>query len=538
MYRNNYTSIKAVKSWVKVYQVAIRLFMQNGFHNTSIRQITKEAGCSLGTFYRYFSTKEEVIFALYEEISHDLEHQLEEVPEGSYVDRFKWLLLKKIEKISPYKKLFKSIVGLMIDSDRKIGVTGKETEIIRLKNATIFKTLVTGSTDSPEIQKDIYELTNALYGIHLGLLFFWLLDKSEDGSSTINAIEKASELMELSQQFKPIETYLFGSLNDTFTSFLNLNTSEDDERTANQILNILFKHRKLTNLDSTCLTQPCLTCKTTHLDKIIHFVNKQEPIQLVLPAFPAKSPNTNKVLGTRSDLGEEIALQTLQELCNQIQTIYKPGAKISICADGRVFTDLVKITDGDVSNYIQDLKALIKQNNLNHIKLFNLEDFLDFEGDFNIAREKLLSTYSKDISFYQAAIKTQASYTRLFNGIHRFITEDQKDLYANWSKTKFKNHTKSIAIQVIQRSEAWGLFLSKFFPTAIRLSIHPHSAHSEKIGIKLTKAEDNWITPWHGVILLDSKEGYQLVKKSYAESLNAQLIYKEEQPYYYTLNHE
>lgn len=536
MMRNKYTRLKSVKSWVNIYQVAIELFKTDGYHNTSIRKITNEAMCSLGTFYRYFSSKEEVIYALYEEISADLESALLELPDGTINDRFKWLLHKKLDLIQPYKALFKSIIGLLIDSEGKVGISGEETEIIRIKNATIFKVLIVDSIDCPRNNQEILELTNVLYGIHLGKLFLWLLDENKSLTNTEDFIDSVSEFMPLSKNNSVLEMYSSGSQSKIFNSILNLNTSEDIDKKANDILNILFKYRKTAHVN--CVTDPCNLCKVVHLDKIINFVRKQEPIHFILPAFPAKSPNRNKVLGSRPDLGEEIALQGLQQICDQIESIYKPGAKISICADGRVFTDLVKITDEDVSLYIAELHKMIIDNQLNQLKLYNLEDFLDTEGDFDGAREKLLMVYAKDINYYKSVIKADNAYSRLFNGIHRFITEDQKEMYSEWSNTKFKKHTKEIAIQVIQRSEAWGRFISKFFPSAIRLSIHPHSPHSEKIGIKLTKAKDNWITPWHGVILLDSKEGYQLVKRSDAIESGAQLIFKNNQPYYYSNTHE
>lgn len=43
-------------------------FASNGFHNTTMQDVIKEAGLSVGAFYRYFKSKEELISAIAEEV--------------------------------------------------------------------------------------------------------------------------------------------------------------------------------------------------------------------------------------------------------------------------------------------------------------------------------------------------------------------------------------------------------------------------------------------------------------------------------------
>lgn len=67
-------------------------------------------------------------------------------------------------------------------------------------------------------------------------------------------------------------------------------------------------------------------------------VKRREPIRMILPAFPFKSPNTrDKVLGTMPDLGEELALAHLNGLCENIAQVYEPGADVYISSDGLVY---------------------------------------------------------------------------------------------------------------------------------------------------------------------------------------------------------
>ena len=62
------------------------------------------------------------------------------------------------------------------------------------------------------------------------------------------------------------------------------------------------------------------------------------PIDMCLPAFPFKSPNSrSKVLGRLPDKAEEFALANLNGLCAAIGDVYPAGAKLMIISDGLVY---------------------------------------------------------------------------------------------------------------------------------------------------------------------------------------------------------
>ena len=51
-----------------VIKMAHQLFIERGFQNTSIQDILEYSGISKGTFYNYFSSKNELLIALFKEI--------------------------------------------------------------------------------------------------------------------------------------------------------------------------------------------------------------------------------------------------------------------------------------------------------------------------------------------------------------------------------------------------------------------------------------------------------------------------------------
>ncbi len=50
----------------KIEDAALRVFTRQGFHGTSVRDIAKEAGASIGNLYNYYGTKEEIFKSIIE----------------------------------------------------------------------------------------------------------------------------------------------------------------------------------------------------------------------------------------------------------------------------------------------------------------------------------------------------------------------------------------------------------------------------------------------------------------------------------------
>jgi AcrR family transcriptional regulator len=59
---------------------AIELFLKQGFTNTTIDQIVEPLGIAKRTFFRYFSVKEDLVFAWYEDLTKDLVDELRSRP--------------------------------------------------------------------------------------------------------------------------------------------------------------------------------------------------------------------------------------------------------------------------------------------------------------------------------------------------------------------------------------------------------------------------------------------------------------------------
>lgn len=313
-------------------------------------------------------------------------------------------------------------------------------------------------------------------------------------------------------------------------------SSESDSamKTAKKILAEIMAFRRIPESIDSCSGLDCQKCSSPHLPAIVSAVKRNSPVTFVLPAFPGKSPNPEKVLGHFPDHAERLSLSFLGNLCQKIKTFYKPGIKIILCSDGRVFSDVVGMKESHVTAYQVELDRLIKIMSLSDISTFNLDDFYT-DLNFVEMRDELMKSYGKSLDFLKYKIrngaKTSASAdeqeaNRMYRGITRFLFEDAMHAGQTKSNTAIQKEARSRAYEVIRRSNAWSELIAQRFPDAVRLSIHPQTCGAKKIGIRLISNE-SWMTPWHGVAVATDK-GHVLLKRSKAEALGAKLIHSSD----------
>jgi AcrR family transcriptional regulator len=72
----------------QIVDAAVELFLQNGFHKTTTRQIARAAGISIGLLYEYISTKEDILYlvcdAIHEEMNAAVTEALKRTEKGTH----------------------------------------------------------------------------------------------------------------------------------------------------------------------------------------------------------------------------------------------------------------------------------------------------------------------------------------------------------------------------------------------------------------------------------------------------------------------
>lgn len=294
-----------------------------------------------------------------------------------------------------------------------------------------------------------------------------------------------------------------------------------EQQMEQMMAHLMHYHRQSEAAATRCAGIHCIHCRKYPAQKISEAIVRQKALKLILPAFPAKSANRQKTLSEKPDLGEIMSLTHLNELCLQLHGYHEPGIELIICSDGRVFNDLVAVSEADVDTYQQGIQDIIKRERLQYLSTFSLDDVYPGK-DYIDMREQLIREFAESREQLLQRMRYNHELRYQYNGIHRFIFEDQLFLKPQLSKNQIRQSSKQTAYDVIRRSNAWSRLLASCFPEALRLSIHPQPCGSDKFGIQFLPSANRWATPWHNV-LLKNAQGWQLVKRKEAEQLGATL---------------
>lgn len=177
---------------------ALKLFQEKGYHATTMRDIAAAAECSLGLAYRYYPSKDDFVLTLYRRMAHQSAADIATLPADTIAMRFRIMLQQKLAQVHPYRSLFQSILGTALTPQTAIGVLGSPSADVRTQAHDTFHQVVTGATNAPDTQQT-RELGTLLYGVHFGVLFFWLSDPTPDQWATAELIACTEQLLRLTR---------------------------------------------------------------------------------------------------------------------------------------------------------------------------------------------------------------------------------------------------------------------------------------------------------------------------------------------------
>ncbi|CCH58046.1 hypothetical protein TBLA_0A02470 [Henningerozyma blattae CBS 6284] len=314
------------------------------------------------------------------------------------------------------------------------------------------------------------------------------------------------------------------------------------------------------------------------ISKVRYFTDRYIRIECVLPAFPCKSSNVEKVGGDVPDKGEEFALKRLIQATQEVQKFYPPGMKVWIISDGHVFSDCIGVDDDIVNSYTCKLHQLYERLAIpGHDAIgFCGLNTLFFDGITapkfdpkwvsevkvehytgskicalsDLSRQVLLRGCDTDAGQLKKEIAIDGHpRLYLYRGFSKFMSEDLRLLpyFKDMSRKKFKKTVSKIAFNMIKRNDAYSNLVELAFPHHLRLSIHAHTNGGPKFGIKVISPEQCRIvkslndssepksedllhipTPWHNCVvkLTDQDDSYYLTKASVVKDALEKGVYE------------
>jgi AcrR family transcriptional regulator len=180
----------------KIYEAAMELFREEGFEETTMRDIAAKAGVALGGAYYYFSSKDAIVLAFYAELQEKSDAPIREALAGreKLQDRIRILFDKRLELLAPNRKFCAALFRHAPDSADPLSPFSDETRAIRDAAVEHMNLALEGA--DIKIPADLRpRLPYLLWLYQMALIMFWLYDRSPQQERTRRLLDKSLGLL-------------------------------------------------------------------------------------------------------------------------------------------------------------------------------------------------------------------------------------------------------------------------------------------------------------------------------------------------------
>lgn len=179
-----------------ILDTALRLFEEQGYDRTTMRAIAAEAGVSVGNAYYYFDSKEHLIHAFYD---HNAERHVaaaRPVLDGDreMATRLRGVLRAWVDVNEPYHEFAGAFFKTAADPHGPMSPFSRESAPAREQVTEIFREVVEGSDAKipPALRA---ELPNLLWLFNMGVVLYWVHDRSAGTKKTYELIDRTVPLV-------------------------------------------------------------------------------------------------------------------------------------------------------------------------------------------------------------------------------------------------------------------------------------------------------------------------------------------------------
>jgi AcrR family transcriptional regulator len=185
---------KSEQTRQRLVEVSMKLFLDQGFDKTTMREIARAAGLAPGAAYYYFPSKEALIFGFYEQSFEDQLPLAEKVLREAkgLEERLAGVVTAHLKVSEPYHELSKVLFRVAADPSQPISPFSKESGPLRQRNIELMARALEGDKLAPELVRDLPEL---LWLYKMGVILYWLHDSSPRHAKTYKLIQRSAALI-------------------------------------------------------------------------------------------------------------------------------------------------------------------------------------------------------------------------------------------------------------------------------------------------------------------------------------------------------
>jgi len=182
---------KGERTRARLLEAGLALFEKRGYQGTTLRDIAAAAGVSVGLMYRYFPAKQALVLALYDRLSAEVAARLARAVRGGWAERFATALRAALAVLAPHRDVLRALLAAFV-LEPDSAIFAPATAFSRQRVQAGLVELVRGAPDAKGAPADAERLGRALYLALLGLVLFWLLDRSR-GQAASRRLARALE---------------------------------------------------------------------------------------------------------------------------------------------------------------------------------------------------------------------------------------------------------------------------------------------------------------------------------------------------------
>lgn len=187
---------KAEETRERIVDAALKLFREQGFDATTMRDVAAAAGVATGAAYYYFRSKEELVMAFYVRTAEEARSLLP-ASMGESRDlrkRLQAVIDLKLSQFAEHRRLLIALVRIGIDPGHRLSPFGKETESMREESIDAFRLALQGS--NVRIPKELQpDLPRLLWLYFMGVILFWIFDDSPKQKRTRTLLDGTLDLI-------------------------------------------------------------------------------------------------------------------------------------------------------------------------------------------------------------------------------------------------------------------------------------------------------------------------------------------------------
>lgn len=178
----------------RILDTALGLFRNDGFDETTMRDVASNAGVALGLAYHYLPGKEALVMAYYERVQreHRIVAQEKLKHTRSLRDRLIMLLQTKLDILKDDRKLLGALFRYAGNPGHPLSFLGKTTAPLRTDCMNLFAEAL----EPERLPDDLRELLPlAMWALHMGVLLYFLYDSSPNLKRTRRLADSSVELV-------------------------------------------------------------------------------------------------------------------------------------------------------------------------------------------------------------------------------------------------------------------------------------------------------------------------------------------------------